>query len=236
MEFAPQGERARIGLSSDIVRRPLTAGEPACDRPAASQRLMAPGVGRRCRLPRLCHRRLCTTRAPPAQSAGQTRRRLPQLRAQGGQDHQGHGGTLPVGLRVCRRTKGPPHLGQRGAAVGALTAPPCPRVLLVTARLPRPRLARLRRGRWPGLRTPSERPVTQRCGSPGWSNRRMHSSAGTVHVVPCAVADAVDCKVPWPSASVRRRFFLMATRQRSGARERKASWPLPPGALSCPCG
>src|SRR5712691_7544839 len=138
----------------------------------------------------------------------------------GGEGKQGHGGHCPVGLRRSRRPQGLPHLGQRGAAVDALTVPPVPLVLVATTRPPSTWLAALSRRRLPGLRKPSERPVTHRAGRTCGSNRRMHASAVTVHVLPCAVADAFSCKGPWPSASVRRRCGLRATRHRDRARYR----------------
>ena len=65
-----------------IVTRPWTAGKQAFDGHEASQRLIAPGVGRRGILLRLCHGRFFTHRAQPACAAAQERRQLPQLRAQ----------------------------------------------------------------------------------------------------------------------------------------------------------
>ena len=137
-------------------------------------------------------RTLFSNKAQPARDAAWEIRHLPQWREKESQHKQGHGGNLPVGLSVCTSIKVLPHLGHRGAAGGSFTVPPVPLVVVATTLPLSNWLACLSRCRFEGLRKPSERTVMKRSGSTGWRNRRMHSSAGTVEVLTCAVADALD--------------------------------------------
>jgi hypothetical protein len=93
-----------------------------------------------------------------------------------------HGRDRVWGLRVSTRIKLFPPLGPRGASralVTAVTSRGGPVVGGATVFGPSHGRTVVRTGRFPGLRTPSERTLMHRSGSTCGRNRRMHSWAGT---------------------------------------------------------